>query len=109
MARFSNVHVKLCGLPSLSRERFPFADANAPLRAIVDAFGADRLMWASDTTRFVGRIGIGRYQNPRTLEDYPGKHRYADSLMFIRENPVLTPAEKQAILGGTAARALGWT
>ena len=108
LARFPNVHVKLCGLPGMSKERFPFKDANAPLRTIVDGFGADRLMWASDTTRFVGRIGIGRHQSPLTLEDYPGKHRYAEALMFIRENPVLTSAEKEAILGGTAQRVLGW-
>ena len=81
----------------------------APLvRSLRDAFGAQRLMWASDTTRFRGRIGIGRFQNPATLEDYPGKHSYAESLLFIRENEVLSPEEKQAILGGTAARVLDW-
>jgi predicted TIM-barrel fold metal-dependent hydrolase len=109
LARFPNVHVKLCGLPALSKERFPYKDAEPALRAIVDAFGAGRLLWASDTTRFIGRIGIGRHQNPRTLEDYLGKHTYAESLLFIRESPVLTSAEKEAILGGAAARALGWT
>lgn len=109
LARFPNVNVKLCGLPALSKERFPFRDAEPALRAIVDAFGADRLMWASDTTRFSGRIGIGRHQNPLTLEDYPGKHTYAESLLFIRESPVLTTAEKEAILGGAAARVLGWS
>jgi predicted TIM-barrel fold metal-dependent hydrolase len=108
LARFANVNVKLCGLPALSKERFPYSDVAPALRAIVDAFGADRLMWASDTTRFAGRIGIGRFENPRTLQDYPGKHRYAESLMFIRESGVLTAAEKEAILGGTAARVLNW-
>ena len=108
LARYPNVNVKLCGMPSMSKERFPYRDADAPLRAIVDAFGADRLLWASDATRFVGRIGIGRYQNPRTMEDYPGKHRYAEALLFIRENEVLTAAEKQAILGGAAQRVLNW-
>jgi L-fuconolactonase len=109
LARFPNVHVKLCGLPALSKAAFPYRDVNEPLRQIVDAFGADRLMWASDTTRFRGRIGIGRFQSPTTLEDYPGKHTYAESLLFIRENEVLSPAEKEAILGGTAARVLGWS
>jgi predicted TIM-barrel fold metal-dependent hydrolase len=109
LARFPNLTVKLCGLPSLSQERFPFKDAAPALRAITDAFGADRLMWASDTTRFAGRIGIGRFQNPRTLDDYPGKHSYAESLLFIRESGVLTPDEKENILGGTAARVLNWS
>jgi predicted TIM-barrel fold metal-dependent hydrolase len=108
LARFPNVHVKLCGLPALSKERFPFKDAWPALRAITDAFGADRLMWASDTTRFAGRIGIGRHQNPYTLDDYPGKHSYAESLLFVREAGVLSDEEKALILGGTAARVLDW-
>lgn len=108
LARFPRVNVKLCGLPALSRESFPYKDMNAALRSIVDAFGADRLMWASDTTRFSGRIGIGRHQNPITLGDYQGKHTYAESLLFVRENEVLTQTEKEAILGGTAQRVLNW-
>jgi L-fuconolactonase len=108
LARFPQVCVKLCGLPALSAEAFPYRDVWPALRAITDAFGADRLMWASDTTRFIGRIGIGRHQNPATLEDYPGKHTYAESLLFIREAEVLTADEKAAILGGTAARVLDW-
>jgi predicted TIM-barrel fold metal-dependent hydrolase len=108
LARFDNVHVKLCGLPALSKERFPYRDTWPALRAIVDAFGADRLMWASDTTRFAGRIGIGRYQNPITLGDYPGKHTYAESLLYVREAEILSDAEKAAILGGAASRVLDW-
>jgi L-fuconolactonase len=109
LARFANVHVKLCGLPALSKEQFPFRDTWPALRAIVDAFGPDRLMWASDTTRFSGRIGIGRHQNPATLSYYPGKHTYAESLLYLREADVLSQSEKAAILGGTAARVLGWS
>lgn len=109
LARFPNVHVKLCGLPALSQEAFPFRDAWPALRAITDAFGASRLMWASDTTRFAGRIGIGRHENPYTKGDYPGKHRYAESLLFVREAEVLSADEKAQILGGTAERVLGWS
>lgn len=108
LAKYPGVHVKLCGLPALSRESYPYKDVAAPLRAIVDAFGAGRLMWASDATRFAGRIGIGRFQNPRTLESYPGKHSYADSMHFVRDSTVLSAAEKEAILGGTAQAVLNW-
>ena len=100
--------MKLCGLPALSKEAFPYKDVASSLRAIVDHFGADRLMWASDTTRFAGRIGIGRFQNPRTLGPYPGKHSYAESLHFIEHSDALSAAEKEAILGGTVRRVLGW-
>jgi len=109
LAKFPNVTVKLCGLPSLSREAYPYKDVAPRLRAVVDAFGAKRLMWASDATRFAGRIGLGRFQNPRTLGPYPGKHTYAESMHFIRDSDVLTAAEKEAILGGTARQVLGWS
>jgi len=108
LAKFPNVYVKLCGLPALSKEPYPYKDVLPQLRRIVDAFGADRLMWASDTTRFAGRISIGRFQNPRTLGPYPGKHTYAESLHFIRDSEVLTLPEKEAILGGTVRAVLGW-
>jgi L-fuconolactonase len=108
LAKFPNVNVKLCGIPSMSREPYPYKDAVPHLRSIVDAFGADRLMWGSDTTRFAGRIGIGRFQNPRTIGDYPGKHTYAEALHFIRDSEVLSKTEKEAILGGTLRRVLGW-
>lgn len=108
LAKHPNVHVKLCGLPSMSKEAYPYRDVAPHLRAIVDAFGADRLMWGSDTTRFHGRIGLGRYQLPGTEKPYRGRHSYAEALMFIRESDVLSTAEKEAILGGTLMRVLGW-
>ncbi|TAK98346.1 MAG: amidohydrolase [Rhodospirillaceae bacterium] len=108
LAKFPNVAVKLCGLPALSREWYPYNDVVPHLRAIVDAFGADRLMWASDTSRFSGRIGLRRSENPRALGPYQGKHTYAEALHFIRDNAALTTAEKEAMLGGTVRRLLGW-
>ena len=108
LAKFPKVYVKLCGLPSLSREQYPYKDTAPHLRAIVDAFGADRLMWASDATRFAGRIGIGRFQNPRTVAPYQGKHTYADSMHYVRDSDVLSPAEKELILGGTVREVLHW-
>jgi predicted TIM-barrel fold metal-dependent hydrolase len=108
LAKFPNLHIKLCGLPSLSREPYPYSDVAPRLRAIVDAFGADRLMWASDTTRFSGRYGLARHEMPNTPGPYPGKHTYAEALHFVRDSGVLSTAEKEAILGGTAARVLGW-
>jgi predicted TIM-barrel fold metal-dependent hydrolase len=108
LARFPKVAVKLCGVPALSREAYPFDDVVPHLRAIVDAFGADRIMWASDTTRFGGRMALRRMEIPRALKPYPGKHSYAEALLFIRESPALSAEEKQAILGGTVQRLLGW-
>ena len=107
LAQFENVAIKLCGLPALSSERFPYRDVNSRLRQLVDAFGADRLMWASDIPRFNGRIGL-EFRIPGTEGGYLGKHNYAESLHFIRENEELTDTEKQWILGGTVQKWLGW-
>jgi len=108
LAKFPKVNVKLCGLPSLSREQYPYKDTAPHLRAIVDAFGAERLMWASDATRFAGRIGVGRFQNPRTVGPYQGKHSYADSMHYVRDCDILSPTEKEFILGGTVRQVLNW-
>jgi L-fuconolactonase len=108
LARFPTVYVKLCGVPAMSKEPYPYRDTTGALRRIVDAFGADRLMWGSDATRFVGRVSLHRFAHPRTLQDYPGKHHYADALFYIRESEVLSEEEKRAILSGTLERVLGW-
>src|SRR5262249_6555085 len=108
LARFPNVAVKLCGLPSLSSEPFPFRDVVPHLRSIVDAFGAERVLWASDITRFAGRIGLSRWELPEATGEYRGKHTYDQSVNFIRCCSELTEDEKEAILGGTAHRLLHW-
>lgn len=108
LARFPNVFVKLCGIPAMSKEPFPYRDTEQALRRIVDAFGAERLMWGSDATRFVGRVSLYRFAHPLTLQDYTGKHHYADALHYIRESPVLSAGEKQTILGEALARVLDW-
>jgi L-fuconolactonase len=104
LARYPNVAVKFSGAPSLSEGAYPFDDLWPHLHQIVDAFGPDRLMWGSDTSRFAGRIGT------RTLAEvpYPGHHTYAEALHFIRETDELSAGDKASILGGTARRLLGW-
>jgi predicted TIM-barrel fold metal-dependent hydrolase len=108
LARYPNVAVKLCGLPALSNDAFPYTDVVPHLRSIVDAFGATRLMWASDISRFYGRMGLLCNVTPGSEGQYPGKHTYAESLNFIRHCDQLTPDEKEAILGKTVHGLLGW-
>lgn len=108
LAKFPNVAVKLCGLPALSDQSFPYPDVVPQLRSIIDAYGADRVMWASDIGRFNGRIGLHKYEIPGTQEPYRGKHNYSESLNFIRYCDLLADEEKEAILGGTLTRLLGW-
>ena len=51
LARHSNVAVKASGMPSLSKEPYPFRDLHPRIRALVDAFGPHRTFWGTDLTR----------------------------------------------------------
>jgi len=90
LARYPNVFLKW----SHAQDRFgaadyPYEGLRPLLRNAIAAFGAERLMWASDKTVMFG-------------------HTWADLLFAIRDNPDLTIAEKSAILGGTARRVFNW-
>jgi L-fuconolactonase len=107
LARFPNVAVKVSGVPTLSREPYPFADLWPHLRQIVDAYGPQRLMWGSDISRIYGRLGFA-WRVPGAEGDYEGKHTYAEALLYLRETNRLTAEEKELILGGTALTLLRW-
>jgi predicted TIM-barrel fold metal-dependent hydrolase len=51
LAKHANVAVKASGMPSLSRERYPFRDLHPHIRTLVDAFGPRRTFWGTDLTR----------------------------------------------------------
>jgi L-fuconolactonase len=107
LSRYPNVAVKATGAPGLSRSEFPFADVWPHLHRLIEAFGADRIMWASDIGRFHGRMGWDALPSMRRGQsDYAGKHTYAESLSLFRETSELGDAEKELILGGTARRLL---
>jgi L-fuconolactonase len=87
LARHANVHVMVSGQYALSAQEPPYRDLDPLIRRLADAYGADRLLWASD--------------HP-WIDDVPG---YAT----MRALPALalpdaSPAELAAILGGTALR-----
>ncbi len=92
LARCPNVWVKLSELTSVSRSgRYPFADAYPWVKQAYDAFGPDRLLW-----------GTG-YPGP--ARSFYGRPTLAEELALIREGiPFFTPADREKILGGNAAR-----
>ena len=94
LARHDRMFVKISDVKGRSQEPFPFRDMHPFVRALLDAFGVERAMW-----------GTG----------YPGHHRVkhnwlslADELRLVREGyDFLTSAEKDRMLGGTAAEVWG--
>lgn len=89
LAAYPNVAVKATGVPSLSREAFPFRDVWSPLLRVIEAFGCDRVMWGTDFTR---------------VERVP----YADSVTYLREIDGLAEPDLEQLYGATARRVLGW-
>jgi L-fuconolactonase len=90
LAQHPNVHVKLTGASALSSEPYPFADIWDGVKRIVDAYGAERVMWGSDITR-TGSL-----------------HTYAQATHFLREIGGFGPNELELIYGKTLRNVLRW-
>jgi predicted TIM-barrel fold metal-dependent hydrolase len=90
LAQYPNVALKISHAQHLFKvQQFPYEPIRPHLRRAINAFGADRLLWASDNSAI-----------PR--------HTWADLLLWIRDDPDLSTEEKQWILGGSARRMLRW-
>jgi predicted TIM-barrel fold metal-dependent hydrolase len=48
LARYPKVFVKISGLWSLSKQTYPYLDAQEQVKRLRDSFGARRLMWATN-------------------------------------------------------------
>ena len=87
LARHPGVHVMLSGQYAFSRQPFPHDDLVEVVRALYGAYGAERMLWASDFP---------------WIRAEPG---YARQLELVDHAlPDLTPGERAAVLGGTVAR-----
>ena len=68
LARHPQVYVKASAFFRVSAEAYPYADAQRCVRALVDAFGAERVMFGSDwpVSRAVGegRAAAGSETDP---------------------------------------------
>jgi predicted TIM-barrel fold metal-dependent hydrolase len=88
LARHPNVYVKVSAFYKFGDRRAPYRDVAPLVRRVVDAFGAERLMWASDC--------------PYQLNN---ANNYAEAIGLIREGMAdLSESERHAILRGTAAK-----
>ncbi|MES2497360.1 MAG: amidohydrolase family protein [Pseudomonadota bacterium] len=101
LADLPNVHVKLCGIPLLSDEAYPFADTWPNLHRVIAAFGPDRLLWASDYTRLRLAKAGGPTRNRGCL--------YSESRDMLLHAAEIDETAKAAIFGGTLTRILNWT
>jgi L-fuconolactonase len=89
LARHANVAVKASGMPSLSKESYPFRDLHAPIRTLIDAFGPRRTFWGTDLTRM------------------PCSYRECIDL-FAKELPWLRGEDLEWVMGRGVCEWLGW-
>jgi L-fuconolactonase len=89
LARHPNIAAKLTGIATLSKLPYPFADLWPWIHRIRDAFGPQRLMWGTDTTR----TGLA----------------YREELDFMRQSGELSEADKALLLGQTLQRIFKWS
>jgi len=88
LARHPNVYVKVSAFYKFGDKKPPYDDLVPMIRRVVDAFGAERLMWASDC--------------PYQLNN---GNNYAEAIGLIRSGlDDLSADDREAILRGTAAK-----
>jgi len=109
LAELPNIHLKMTGAPTLSAENYPFADLWTSLRPLIDEFGPHRLMWGSDISRIIGKVGFKQMFDPERIRAYHAYHSYAEALLYVRETDRLSAEEKEWLLHGTAAPVLKMT
>ncbi len=87
LARHARTHVKVSAYYALGRKQPPYDDLAPLIRRVYDAFGPERLMWASDC--------------PFQVVD----HTYRDSISLVRDRlDFLSAEDKDWILRKTAER-----
>jgi L-fuconolactonase len=85
LARFPRVYVKISELWAIAAQPYPYLDTQDRVRRLVDAFGPNRLMWATNW--------------PVSLQKLP----YARAVELYRNHmPYLSLADHQQILSKTA-------
>jgi predicted TIM-barrel fold metal-dependent hydrolase len=90
LARYPKVAVKWGHVTEWSSKPFPYEDALDQLRRVVDAFGAERIMWESDWTQTLG------YQ------------MLAEMFFSIKLSSRFSADEKAWLLGRTALEVMRW-
>lgn len=96
LAQYRNVYLKWCHVERFAYYHYPFPDCMPALRRVVDAFGADRVMWAGDSTESC---------NPEKT-DFP--ITWSQTLFHVLDAQCLTVEEKSWVLGRTTRRIMDW-
>jgi predicted TIM-barrel fold metal-dependent hydrolase len=88
LARHKNTSLKVSAFYALGKKKAPYTDLGGMIRRVLDAYGPERLMWATDC--------------PFQVQD---GHSYRDSVELIRSQlDYLSAGDRQWMLRKTAER-----
>jgi predicted TIM-barrel fold metal-dependent hydrolase len=88
MAKYPNVIIKCASVPFLSGEPFPYKNLQPAVKQTYDAFGPDRMIFASDVTLLKGS--------------------YKDCVNFWTQLDFLKEADLVKIMGGNLSKWINW-
>jgi L-fuconolactonase len=89
LARYPNVAVKASGLPSCTKDAYPYRTLHPVLRRVYEAFGPRRIFWGTDFSKL--------------------SCSYRQSItMFTEEIPWLSDEDKTWIMGRGLCEWIGW-
>ncbi len=89
LARHPNVHVKAAGVGDYALDPYPFRSLDTPLRQVFEAFGAERVIWASDLSRL--------------------HHAYAQCVRHFSQLSWLEDEQRDKVMGGNILRLIDWS
>jgi len=91
LAKRPNAVIKVSGACTLSREPYPFNDIWDPLARVFDAWGFERCLWGTDSTRAFAVVN------------------YEQAVKPFLETKRLSDSERAMLMGGACAKAYGWS
>jgi L-fuconolactonase len=93
LARYPNLALKWCHAPArLSAEPYPYRDVLPHLRRVIEAFGIERVLWASDFTQSFHTFG----------------RSWAEQLHYVLDSDQLSETEKEWLFGRSLRQVLRW-
>ena len=93
---YKNLFLKVSHVEWLSLDGYPFADMVPYLRKLIDAYGANRIMWGSDATEA---------SNPARS---PRPCTWGEALHYLLDSPDFSRHEKDWLLGRTFREVFNW-
>jgi predicted TIM-barrel fold metal-dependent hydrolase len=96
LASYPNVALKWCHAPRLSIAGYPYPDVLEWFGKMLEAYGPERIVWASDHTQ-----GLRPDSRVRTFS-------WAESLYYLLGSGVMSRSEQEWVFGRALRRILRW-